>query len=82
MLSVIQLIDGWLDEMLLAIKFNVASDGCSVRLKGLAQLFIACRGRKGRVQRFRRLRRTTVRSCLSTRNTKTGDHEKLEPRDR
>ena len=46
--------------MLLAIRFNVASEGCSVRLKGLAQVLTACRGRKGSVQRFRRLRRTIV----------------------
>lgn len=59
-LIVILLMDGWLEEMLLAIRLSVASEGCSVWLKGLAQLCAACRGRKGRVQRFKRLRRTIV----------------------
>ena len=54
------LMDGWLEEMLLAIRLRVASDGCSVWLNGLTQLCAACRGRKGRVQRFKRLRRTIV----------------------
>lgn len=67
--------------MLLAIKFRVASDGCSVRLNGLAQLLTVCRGRKGSVQRFNKLRRTTVRQIFLHGGTEAGDHEKLESRD-
>lgn len=63
-LIVMQLMDGWLEEMLLAIRLSVASDGCSVWFKGLAQLCAVCRGRKGRVQRFKRLRRTIVNQVI------------------
>src|SRR5215471_10467000 len=61
------------------MRLSVASEGCSVRLKGLAQLVTFCRGLKGSVQRFRRFNRTEVRkSLLRQIVTKTGDHEKLE----
>ena len=50
--------------MLFAMRMRVASDGCSVRLKGLGQPDIFCRGLNGRVQRFKRFRRTEIRHEL------------------
>ena len=51
--------------MLFAISFNVASEGCSVRLKGLDQVFVIGRGRKGRVHKLSRFSRTRVSLVLA-----------------
>lgn len=63
------------------MRLRVASEGCSVRLKGFVQLGTFCRGRNGRVQRFKRFNKTE-KSILYSRKarTETGDHEKFEPR--
>ena len=67
--------------MLFAMRVRVASDGCSVRLKGLSHPDEFCRGLNGRVQRFSRFRRTGMKlKGVKWWNTKTGYHEKFEPR--
>ena len=62
-LIVMLLMDGWLEEMLLAIRLSVTSEGCSVWLKGLAQLCAACRG--GKSTKVQKIQQDYCQSSLS-----------------